>query len=117
LLLRVAGARVAEVEPRVTISLEEKSQRFKRNENDKVLGYSNAVNPPRLGNTLRDLEADNATYVDFTEAAGVGTNHQLWGEVASKNVVGFFAAAFTGRRAEDVPGLRFDPRLNAFRMA
>ena len=87
------------------------------NENDKVLAYSNAVNPPRLGNTLRDLEADNATYVDFTEAAGVGTNHQLWGEVASKNVIGFFAAAFTGRRAEDVPGLRFDPRLNAFRMA
>jgi esterase/lipase superfamily enzyme len=86
------------------------------NENDKVLGFSETVNYPRLGKTLHNLEADNAKYLDFTLAKGVGNTHQLWGEVNTKTVKAVFGEAFSGRRAEEVGGITFDPQANAYRV-
>lgn len=86
------------------------------NENDKILGFSESVNYPRLGRTLDNLKASNAIYCDFTGAKGVRNTHQLWGEVNTKNVKSFFAAAFTGKRAEAACEAEFDSRINAFRV-
>lgn len=86
------------------------------NENDKVLGFSETVNYPRLGKTIRNLKADNARYLDFTLAKGVGNIHQIWGEVNTKTVKTVFSEAFSGRRAEEVKGVTYYPQANAYRV-
>lgn len=86
------------------------------NENDKVLGFSEAVNYPRLGRTLTGLVAANATYVDFTRGAGVGNAHRVWAQTSNRSVRGFFKRALSGERGEETPGFLFDPRVNAFRL-
>ena len=86
------------------------------NENDKILGWSETVNPPRLGKTLANLASTNATYFDFTKGKGVGNKHQLWGEVKNEVVKNFFDALLNGRRGDDVSGFTYDSRLNVFRI-
>lgn len=87
------------------------------NENDKILGYSEALNPPRLGKTLGNLDSRSALYVDFTAARGVRGKHQLWGEVRNATVSTFFGTVFKGGRGESAPGLAFDAALGAWRAA
>jgi esterase/lipase superfamily enzyme len=87
------------------------------NENDKILGWSEALNPPRLGKTLANLDSRRALYVDFTAARGVRTKHQLWGEVRNATVSGFFGSVFKGQRGETTPGLAFDSTVGAWRAA
>ena len=86
------------------------------NENDKILGWSETLNPPRLGKTLANLVSANATYFDFTNGKGVGNKHQLWGEVKNEVVKNFFDAVLNGKRGDDVSGFTYDSRLNAFRI-
>lgn len=87
------------------------------NENDKILGWSDAnFQKDRLGRTARNLSAKNAIYLDFTDAPGVGSTHQLWGEDTNHTIRDFFARVCNGQRGETVPGLRYDARVNAFRM-
>jgi esterase/lipase superfamily enzyme len=87
------------------------------NENDKILGYSEALNPPRLGKTLANLQSRQAHYVDFTGASGVRNKHQLWGEVRGATVRAFFDAVLNGHRGEAIPGLAFDSTVGAWRAA
>jgi hypothetical protein len=87
------------------------------NENDKVLGWSEALNPPRLGRTLANLAARQATYMDFTALRGVRTKHQLWGEVNSAIARSFFDLVFKGGRGERAPGFAFDAMTGAWRAA
>jgi esterase/lipase superfamily enzyme len=86
------------------------------NENDKTLGWSETLNPPRLGRTLANLTSPNATYFDFTNGSNVGNKHQLWGEVKNSTVKTYFDAVLNGKRGEDIVGFSYDSRLNAFRL-
>lgn len=86
------------------------------NENDKILGWSDAnFQKDRLGRTVRSLNATNAIYVDFTEGDNVRKTHQLWGEDTNDTVRKFFDCVLNGRRGEGVDGLDYDSRVNAFR--
>lgn len=86
------------------------------NENDKILGWSDANGQPdRLGRTVRNLVARNATYVDFTAASKIGNEHQIWGPVKNGTVKGFFGTVFTGGRGESLPGFQFDMPHNVHR--
>jgi esterase/lipase superfamily enzyme len=87
------------------------------NENDKVLGWSESVNNSRLGRTLSKLNSINAIYIDFTSGKDVGNKHQLWGEVENVVTKSFFKAIFDGKRGENVSGLTYDGRVNAFRVS
>ncbi len=86
------------------------------NENDKILGWSEKLNPPRLGKTLANLTSPNATYFDFTYGDNVGNKHQLWGDVNNAVVNTYFNNVFNGKRGEDITGFSYDSRLNAFRI-
>ncbi len=86
------------------------------NEKDKVLSWSESINPPRLGKTLANLESKRALYFDFTGGKGVGNKHQLWGEVKNDAVKEFFQLVLSGERGEKAPGFRFDPQVNAYRI-
>lgn len=86
------------------------------NEKDKILGWSESLNPPRLGKTLANLESKKALYFDFTGGKGVGNKHQLWGEVNNKSVLAFFQLVLTGERGEIAPGFSFDQQFNAYRI-
>ncbi len=86
------------------------------NENDKILGWSETLNPPRLGKTLGNLVSRRVHYFDFTDGRGVGNKHQLWGEVKNANVTTFFTTVLNGKRAEEIQGFSYDERLNAYRI-
>lgn len=86
------------------------------NEKDKILSWSESINPPRLGKTLGNLESKKALYFDFTGGKDVGNKHQLWGEVQNAVVKGFFQLTLTGERADGTPGFVFDPQYNAYRI-
>lgn len=87
------------------------------NENDKILGWSDAnFQDERLGRTARNLVADKPVYLDFTESPGVGNTHQLWGKDTNDTVKQFFDVALNGGRAEAIPGLAYDARVNAFKV-
>jgi esterase/lipase superfamily enzyme len=86
------------------------------NENDKILSWSETLNPPRLGRTLNDLVSTRAQYFDFTLGKGVSNKHQLWGEVNNATVKAFFQAVLSGSRGDEVPGFRFDASYNAYRL-
>jgi esterase/lipase superfamily enzyme len=86
------------------------------NENDKILKWSDLnFQKDRLGRTVRDLHAENSIYVDFTDGAGVDDTHQLWGKDTNTTVKEFFDRALNGGRGEDIDGLTYDVRVNAFR--
>ncbi len=88
------------------------------NENDKILGWSDAnFQKDRLGRTARNLTSKNAVYFDFTESPGIGNTHQIWGEETNDVVKDFFVHALNGKKAEETLGLMFDQRINAFRIA
>lgn len=86
------------------------------NENDWVLKWSDAnFQKDRLGRTARDLNAQNASYFDFTDGPKVGNTHGLFYEETNDIVKSVFTAALNGERAERTEGLIFDPILNAYR--
>ena len=86
------------------------------NENDHALAASRAKSGTeqlaRLGHFLRGLNADNAHYVNFTDASWVKNSHSYFNEPAEKNkkVFTFFQRAFSGKAAED--GLKFHAEGN-----
>lgn len=87
------------------------------NENDKILGWSDAnFQKDRLGRTARNLVSKSAIYFDFTESEGMGNTHQIWGEDTNNVVKEFFKLALNGGRAETTPGLFYDARVNAFKI-
>ena len=86
------------------------------NENDKILSWSESLNPPRLGKTLDNLISERPQYFDFTAGKGVGKKHQLWGEVDNPIVQAFFDAVLNGRRGDEVAGFSYDAMLNAYRI-
>jgi hypothetical protein len=65
---------------------------------------------------LANLDSSSALYFDFTGGKGVGTKHQLWGEVKSATVKNFFQLILTGERGEGAAGFAFDPHHNAYRI-
>jgi len=86
------------------------------NENDFVLKWSDInFQKDRLGRTARNLNASNTLYFDFTDGPKVGKTHGLFYKKTNKTVEAFFSAVLNGKRGEDVAGLRYDARINAFR--
>ncbi len=88
------------------------------NKRDRVLKMSDKVNPNRLGNTVRNLNAENASYIDFSGTKGVGKSHRLWNKPAKKNaqIHTIFECLFTGERPEQADDLRFHPNENVYRL-
>lgn len=86
------------------------------NENDKILSWSENLNPPRLGKTLTNLISSKSQYFDFTPGKNVGNKHQLWGEVNNPTVKAFFDAVLNGRRGDEVSGFKYDSTLSAYRI-
>ncbi len=88
------------------------------NKRDSVLNMSDKVNPDRLGNTVKNLNAENATYIDFTGARGVGKAHRLWNKPAESNpkIKTIFKQLLTGERPEQGTTLNYDPSDNAYRL-
>jgi len=86
------------------------------NERDKVLDLSDIINPDRLGNTVRNLTATRAVYVDFTHTPSIGTLHQLFGDGAQANadVQKFFLSALHGGRPERTGPLEYDAQSNTY---
>jgi len=86
------------------------------NEDDHALSASRAKSGSeqlaRLGHYLRNLNARQAHYVNFTHASWVRNSHAYFGDPAEKNdrVQGFFRRAFRGECAEE--DLRFRPEGN-----
>ena len=83
------------------------------NEDDFALAFSELKGgdeqEARLGNTVRNLNSNNATYLNFTDAQFVGNAHNYFSkDEALKNakVKEIFQTAFNGGRAEQ--GLSFD---------
>ena len=88
------------------------------NEHDAVLGASDIVNPDRLGNTTRNLDANEVNYIDFTQGRAIGTSHRPWHD-PGKNVVavgGFYQAVFHGRRGETTSGWQYHATSNSYRL-
>ncbi len=71
----------------------------------------------RLGHYLRRLDAETATYVDFTNQSYVGTSHAYFEGAPLKNqkVKKFFAQAFNGNVAEE--SLRYDAARNLYQLS
>lgn len=87
------------------------------NESDATLKGSDIINPVRLGNTLKDLNAQRAIYLDFTRGENVGRSHNFFdGQIENATIKAIFERLLNGQRGEDVSGLTFDPGLNAFRL-
>lgn len=87
------------------------------NENDKILGWSDAnFQKDRLGRTARNLIARHAVYLDFTGSEGMGNTHQIWGEDTNDVVKEFFKSVLNGGRGENTRGLFYDARVNAFKI-
>ena len=88
------------------------------NENDIALRASRMKmgenQQARLGHYLRRLDADVATYIDFTNQAYVGNSHAYFAPPALRNarIRYFFTQALNGRVAED--RLQFDPARNLY---
>lgn len=89
------------------------------NKRDKVLNLSDKVNADRLGNTVRELNAGNASYLDFTGVKGVGKSHRLWHKPATKNVKihTIFEQLFSGERPEQAGDLSYDHNDNTYRLS
>jgi hypothetical protein len=70
----------------------------------------------RLGHSRRNLDASNATYVDFTDASYVASSHSYFEDkpIQNRNVKSFFKLAVHGKRAEHL--LKFDPVMNTHRI-
>lgn len=68
----------------------------------------------RLGHYLRRLNAENATYIDFTDQDKVDSSHAYFEGKAIKNkkVKNFFQQAFNGEVAES--SLRYDVSRNVY---
>ena len=71
----------------------------------------------RLGRTAESLDASNALYIDFTNGPDVGNTHGLFYKEANEVVRAFFTVALNGGKGEQVPGLSYDVRSNAYRFA
>lgn len=85
------------------------------NENDWVLKWSDLNGQQaRLGRKGRNLDADNASYFNFTDGPDVDNTHAVWREDTNKHVRKFFDLVLNGKRGEDVTGMKYDPRTNAF---
>ena len=72
----------------------------------------------RLGNTVRNLRANNATYLNFTDANFVRNAHNYFSEerpLRNTKVKEVFQIAFSGGRAEQ--GLSFDLGTGAYKIS
>lgn len=95
------------------------------NENDKVLDTSDIINPDRIGNTAKNLDAEGVVYFDFTDGKNVGKTHGVFyafncpdlkcKPLKNKNpvITKIFSRILTGRRAESIDGVVYNPRTNA----
>jgi len=72
----------------------------------------------RLGHYRHSLNAASAKYIDFTNVSAVGNAHTYFldSPINNKSIREFFQAAFTGLRAEEKVGMRYDPAENIYQL-
>ena len=86
------------------------------NEDDYVLKWSDInFQKSRLGRTARHLLADNAHYIDLTDAPGVGNAHEVFDGARGQSVNAFFKAILNGKRGEEMPGIKYHSLSNSWR--
>lgn len=85
------------------------------NENDRALILFAQRGGHRLGSLIRNLNAKNASYFDFTRGRGVGITHVIW-NINNSIVREFFSKAFTGQNPETMDGFRYNSKLNLYRI-
>ena len=71
----------------------------------------------RLGNTVRNLNSKNATYLNFTDGEFIRNAHNYFSQdepLRNSNVKRIFQTAFSGGRAEQ--GLNFDSGTGAYKV-
>ncbi|MEM7772289.1 MAG: alpha/beta hydrolase [Cyanobacteria bacterium P01_A01_bin.37] len=77
------------------------------NANDGVLGFSDIINPDRLGNTVRELNSKRVTYVDFTGGDNVRRRHNFFtGKQKNPVIKEFFKLVLTGQQGELIDGFQ-----------
>jgi hypothetical protein len=89
------------------------------NERDAILDASDIINPNRLGNTVRKLNAKRAKYINFTNANNVKFDHEIFGDTADRNdnIKDFFERAFSGEKAHEGTGIAFNKATNSYEVA
>lgn len=86
------------------------------NENDKVLSMSNKVNPTRLGQTTKNLDAIGVVYMDFTDGEGVNDTHRMFDFSAHRNetIRLFFNDVLNSRSGERIEGITYNDFTGAY---
>jgi len=86
------------------------------NENDKVLSISNKVNPTRLGQTTKNLDAIGVVYMDFTDGKGVNGTHRMFdlSEHKNKTISLFFNEVLNSRSGERIKGITYNEFTRAY---
>lgn len=86
------------------------------NERDRILNFSDVINPDRLGNTAHGLSSNRVTYFDLTDGKKVKKKHQHFGSTAEANVhvKTFFKRVLHGQRGFPLDGTAFNGGKNAF---
>jgi len=85
---------------------------------DIVLSLSNTINKPRLGHTISHTPSESITYVDYTDAIGVG-NEKTHGafkisQTDNKYIYQFINDALTGRPVISFDGFKYDNENNSY---
>jgi esterase/lipase superfamily enzyme len=87
------------------------------NERDSILKAANAVNSPRLGNTVENLKGQRPIYVDFTGAKNIEAAHNLFLEVKDNLVLqAFCQRLLSGDRGETLPQFQYIASNNTYRI-
>lgn len=85
------------------------------NENDFVLKWSDInFQKDRLGRTAKNLNADKAIYLNFTDGPNVGKTHGVFYKKTNEVVKSCFTEILNGRRGETVSGLTYNEKSNAY---
>ena len=86
------------------------------NEEDWVLGWSEAINPERLGNTGKRLVSERLVYFDLSDGKNVNGKHEHFGETAAANTVvkDFFTKVLRGKKGLPLVNTTYEDSKNAY---
>ena len=86
------------------------------NEEDIILGWSQHINPERLGNTSKRLISKRLVYFDLSDGKNVDGRHEHFGETATSNAVvkNFFSKVLHGMEGLPLAKTTYDDKKNAY---
>ena len=86
------------------------------NEEDIILGWSQHINPERLGNTGKSLISKRLVYFDLSDGKSVDGYHEHFGDTAKANTVvkDFFSKVLRGKEGLPLSGTKYEESKNAY---